>query len=72
MIVIFNDLLQDIADVSNDDARKYYEETGEAERTVLGVTVVMRAVAKAKQQSFKGQFSKFTTITNPEFGDEFL
>jgi hypothetical protein len=33
---------------------------------------VMRAVAKTKQQSFKGQFAKYTAITNPKFGDEFL
>jgi hypothetical protein len=33
---------------------------------------MMRAAAKAKQQSFKGQFSKFTAIANPKFGDEFL
>jgi hypothetical protein len=33
---------------------------------------VMKAAAKAKQQSFKGQFSKFTIIVNPKFGDEFL
>jgi hypothetical protein len=63
---------QEIADASNDAARKYYEETSEAERTVSGVTAVMRAAAKAKQQSFKGQFSKFTAVANPKFGDEFL
>jgi hypothetical protein len=32
----------------------------------------MRATAKSKQQSFKGQFSKFTTVANPKFGDGFL
>jgi hypothetical protein len=32
----------------------------------------MRAAAKAKKQSFKGQFSKFTAVINPKFGDEFL
>jgi hypothetical protein len=32
----------------------------------------MRAAAKAKQQSFKGQFSKFTAVANPKLGDEFL
>jgi hypothetical protein len=53
MIVIFNDLQQEIADASNDAARKYYEETEEADRTVPGVTAMMRAAAKAKQQSFK-------------------
>jgi hypothetical protein len=32
----------------------------------------MRAAAKTKQNSFKGQFSKFTAIANPKFGNEFL
>jgi hypothetical protein len=72
MIVIFNDLQQEIADASNDAAKKYYEETEEAVRTVPGVTAVIRAAAKAKQQSFKGQFLKFTAIANSKFGDEFL
>jgi hypothetical protein len=40
--------------------------------TVSGVTAVIRAAAEAKQQSFKGQFSKFTAVANPKFGDEFL
>jgi hypothetical protein len=72
MIVFFTYWQQEIADASNDAARKYYEETTEADRTVSGVTAVMRAAAKAKQQSFKGQFSKFTAVANPKFGDEFL
>jgi hypothetical protein len=54
MIVFFTYWQQEIADASNDAARKYYEETAEADRTVSGVTAVMRAAAKAKQQSFKG------------------
>jgi hypothetical protein len=36
------------------------------------VTAVVRAAAKSKQQSFKGQFSKFTAVANPKFGDGFL
>jgi hypothetical protein len=72
MIVFFTYWQQEIVDASNDAARKYYEETAEADRTVSGVTAVMRAAAKAKKQSFKGQFSKFTAVANPKFGDEFL
>jgi hypothetical protein len=72
MIVFFTYWQQEIADASNDAARNYYEETAEADRTVSGVTAVMRAAAKAKQQSFKGQFSKFTAVANPKFGDEFF
>jgi hypothetical protein len=49
MIVIFIDLQQEIADASNDAAIKYYEEIEEADRTVPGVTAVMRVAAKAKQ-----------------------
>jgi hypothetical protein len=36
------------------------------------VTAVIRAAAKTKLHSFKGQFSKYTAIANPKFGDEFL
>ena len=56
----------------DDASRKYYEETPEEERTGSGVTEVMRDAAKAKHQSFKNQFSKFTTIANPKFGDAFM
>ena len=69
---MFDCLLQEIAKASDDAARKYYEEILEGERTNSGVTSVMRAAAKAKQQSFKGQFSKFTAVANPKLGDEFL
>jgi hypothetical protein len=34
---------QEIAEASDDAARKYYEETPEKDRTTLGVTAVMRA-----------------------------
>lgn len=42
------------------------------EWTGLGVITMMRATTKNKQQSFKGQFSKFTAVANPKFGDGFL
>jgi hypothetical protein len=32
----------------------------------------MRAAAKSKQQSFKGQFSKYAAIANLKFGSQFL
>jgi hypothetical protein len=32
----------------------------------------MRAAAKTKMQSFKGQFFKYLAIANPKFGDNFL
>jgi hypothetical protein len=70
--LIFDRLQQEIAEASDDAARKYYEETPEEERTSSGVTFVMRAAAKTKQNSFKGQFSKFTGVANPKLGDEFL
>jgi hypothetical protein len=42
------------------------------DRTDSGVTEVMRAAAKSKHQSFKNQFSKFTVVANPKFGDAFM
>ena len=33
---------------------------------------MMRDAAKAKHQSFKNQFSKFTVVTNSKFGDAFM
>jgi hypothetical protein len=59
-------------EASDDASRKYYEETPEKDWTSLGVTEVMRAAAKTKHQSFKGQFSKFTAVANPKFGDAFM
>jgi hypothetical protein len=41
-------------EASNEVARKYYDETLHAERSNTRVTTIMRAVAKSKQQSFKG------------------
>jgi hypothetical protein len=65
-------LQQEIAEASNDAARKYYDETPADERSTSEVTALMTAVAKTKHQSFKGQFSKYTVVANPKFGDEFL
>ena len=33
---------------------------------------MIRDAAKAKHQSFKNQFSKFTAVANPKFGDAFM
>jgi hypothetical protein len=41
-------------------------------RCNISVTTVMKAVAKSKQKSFKGQFFKYLAIANPKFGDNFL
>jgi hypothetical protein len=65
-------LQQEIVEASDDAARKYYDETLDDERSTSEVTAPMRVAAKTKHQSFKGQFSKFTTVANPKFGDEFL
>ena len=65
-------LQQEISKASDDASRKYYEETPEKERTGLGVIDVMRDAAKAKHQSFNNQFSKFTAVANPKFGDAFI
>jgi hypothetical protein len=63
---------QEISEASDDASRKYYEETLEKDMTGLGVIEVMKAAAKSKHQSFKGQFSKFTAVANPKFGDAFM
>jgi hypothetical protein len=65
-------LQQEIAEASDDAARKYYDETPADERSTSEVTAPMRAAVKTKHQSFKGQFSKYTAVANPKFGDEFL
>jgi hypothetical protein len=53
-------------------ARKYYDETPMEDRSDTGVTAAMRAAAKTKHHSFKGQFFKYLSIANPKFGDKFL
>jgi hypothetical protein len=63
---------QEIAKASDDAARKYYEETPKNDRSDTAIIVVMRAAAKSKHQSFKGQFAKYLAKANPKFGDKFL
>jgi hypothetical protein len=63
---------QEIAEASDDAARKYYEETPKEDRSDAAVTAVMRAAARTKQQSFRGQFAKYLAIANPKFGEKFL
>jgi hypothetical protein len=65
-------LQQEIAEASDDAARKYYDEIPKEERSDTEVTAVMRAAAKTKRHSFRGQFSKYTAVANPKFGEEFL
>ena len=75
MILVFDPLIclqQEISEASDDASRKYHEETPEKDRTTSGVTEVMRVAARTKHASFKGQFSKFTAVANPKFGDAFL
>jgi hypothetical protein len=75
MILMFDPLIclqQEISEASDDAFRKYYEETPEKDRTVAGVIEMMRAASRNKHASFKGQFSKFTAVANPKFGDAFM
>jgi hypothetical protein len=65
-------LQQEIAEASDDATRKYYDETPKEDKSDEGVTAAMRSAAKSKQQSFKGQFSKYLATANPKFGDKFL
>ena len=64
--------LQEIAKASNEAARKYMEEKPKGERSDSRVIAAMRATAKSKVQAYKDKFSKYTAITNPRLGDEFL
>jgi hypothetical protein len=63
---------QEIAEASDDVARKYYEETPKEDRNDTAVTAIMRHATKSRQHSFKGQFAKSLAIANPKFGDKFL
>ena len=72
MLVTQFQFQQEIGEASDDTARKYYDETPNKDRTDAGVTTVMRAAARLKHQSFKGQFFKYLSIANPKFGDRFL
>jgi hypothetical protein len=72
MLVLVIFLQQELAKASDEVARKYYDETPQDKRSGSRITAMMRATAKSKHQSFKGQFSKYTTIANPKFGDQFL
>jgi hypothetical protein len=65
-------LQQEIAEALDDAARKYCDETPKDEKSDTEVTAPMRAAAKTKLQSFKGQFSKYTAVANPKFENEFL
>jgi hypothetical protein len=65
-------LQQEIGEASDDAARKYYDETPMKDRNNTGVTAAMKAAAKTKHHSFKGQFFKYLSIANLKFGDKFL
>jgi hypothetical protein len=62
MFVPLIHLQQEIAKASDEAATKYYDETLVEETSGSGVTALMRAAAKTKQQSFKGQFSKLLQL----------
>jgi hypothetical protein len=72
MLFIHCHLQQEIGEASDDAARKYYDETPLEDRTDTGVTAAMRAAAKSRHHTFKGQFFKYLSIANPKFGDKFL
>jgi hypothetical protein len=42
------------------------------DRSDTSVTAAMRAAAKTKHHSFKGQFFKYLSIVNPKFSNKFL
>jgi hypothetical protein len=53
---------QEIAEASDNATKKYYEETPKEDKNDTAVTTVMRATAKSKQQSFKGEFAKRSNL----------
>jgi hypothetical protein len=55
-------LQQEIGEASDDAARKYYDKTPMEDRSDIGVTAAMRAAAKTKHHSFKGQFFKYLRL----------
>jgi hypothetical protein len=65
-------LQQEIAEAADEAARKYYDETAQEDRSDTDVTALMRAAARSKQNSFRGQFAKHLAVANPKFGDKFL
>jgi hypothetical protein len=72
MLVPICHFQQEIAEFSDDAARKYYEETPKDNRSDTAVIAVMRATTRSKQQSFKIQFAKYLAIANTKFGDKFF
>ena len=72
MLVIYYLFQHEIGEASDDAARKYYDETPKEDRSDVGITAAMRAAARTKHQSFKGQFFKYLLITKLKFGDKFL
>jgi hypothetical protein len=72
MLIIHCHLQQEIGEASDDAARKYYDEIPMEDRTDTGVTTAMRAAAKTRHHTFKGQFFKYLSIANPKFSDKFL
>jgi hypothetical protein len=48
------------------------EETPEGERSDADITTAMRIAMKAKAAFYRGKFSKYTAVANPQLGDQFL
>lgn len=48
------------------------KETTKDERSDAAITAMMKASIKAKVASYKGKFSKYTTLATPRLGVHFL
>jgi hypothetical protein len=72
MLIVVCPLQQEIAEAADEAARKYYDETDPKDISDSEVTALMRAAARSKQHSFRGQFAKHLAVANPKFGDKFL
>ena len=67
-----HDLQQEISDASDEAAQQYLNETPDDERSDSEVARLMKAAAKSKMTTLKGQWSKYSAVANPKLGAEFL
>jgi len=63
---------QEISEATDFAARKYKVDTPRQSQSDIGVTVAMKEASTAKVLSYKGQFSKYTSVANPNLGAQFL
>jgi len=63
---------QEILEAVDIAATKYKDETPNGSQLSDDVTVAMKIASTGKALSYKGQFSKYTSIANPNLTPNFL